>query len=97
VQRDCQAYAEEDKHRHEQSDTLLPVAEHFAKHEGQSGRQEKEGKIEKKIRQGIRAFEWMGCIGIEESAAIGAEMFDGYLRGDRADSDMLGLSLECSY
>ena len=43
-----------------------------------------------KIRERGRVFEGMGRIGVEEPAAVGAQLFDGDLGGGWADCNGLG-------
>ena len=41
------------------------------------------------VRQRVRIFERMRCVGIEEAATVRAEHLDGDLRSDRADRNRL--------
>ena len=46
-------------------------------------------KIERIVRPGIRILEGMRGIGVEEAAAIGAELLDRFLAGHRPERDDL--------
>jgi hypothetical protein len=74
---------------------LFAIAEHFTKRERQSGWYEKKRKDKKEIRKGIWAFKGVSCVGVEESASVGASMLDSYLGSCRAYRDALDLAFKC--
>src|SRR5580693_854891 len=83
--------AGEEQHTHDRKHgpALPRVTDHAAEHIGQR-RAEREDRDDLHIvRQRGRVFKRMRRIGVEEAAAIGAEHFDGNLRGDRAERDGL--------
>ena len=46
-------------------------------------------KISSQFVSAGRALEWMGGVGVEEPAAVVAQLLDPFLRGDRPDGDRL--------
>ena len=80
---------EQDIHRLEQRMALPLIADHAAKGEWQGGRDQQHRENGKDVRPCIGILEWMRGIGIEKAAAIGAELLDRLLAGDRTHGDRL--------
>ena len=68
-------------------------AGHAAERVGESARDREDQNHLEEIREWSGIFERMRAVGVEKSAAVGAEHFDGFLRRDRADGD--GLLRDC--
>ena len=65
------------------------VADHAAEHVGQRRADRRRSPHLDQVGDRVRVLERMGGVGVEEAAAIGAELLDRYLRGDRALRDRL--------
>ena len=65
------------------------ILDHFSEIPGQSAGDGEDGEDLDEIAQGIGVFKGMGGVGVEESATVGTEHFDGDLRSDGALRDCL--------
>ena len=73
----------------------LPLGSHHAAEAIRQRRPEREYEHHfREVRERCRIFEWMRGIGVEESAAVTAQKFDRFLRGDRAASNDLSTALK---
>ncbi len=79
----------QNRHRREHRPTLAGVAHHVPERIGQRGGNEEECQHLEEVRQRRRILVGMGGIGVEEPAAVGAELLDRLLRGHRAHGQRL--------
>ena len=63
--------------------TLAFVADHTAENVRERRAEGEDGHHLDEVRQGGRVLEWMGRIGVEEPASVGAQHLDRDLRRDR--------------
>ena len=82
---------EEDKHGGEDGPSVARRAGHAAQRVGEPGGNDEDGEDLEEVGERRGVLEGMGAVGVEESAAVGAQHLDGFLRGDRALADGLGL------
>ena len=94
--REDHAHAEHDQHHRggEQRPALSPVAGELAEHVGEGHRDGEDRQHLEEVRERRRVLERVRRVGVEEAAAVGAELLDGLLRGDRPLGDRLGGALE---
>ena len=85
---------EDDRHRHQQSAALPPVADHAPEREHQGDRQNELAPVLQDVRPDARVLERMRGIGVEEAAAVVADQFDRFLAGDRPQGDDLLCAFE---
>ncbi|MNE41756.1 hypothetical protein D3C80_1358440 [compost metagenome] len=71
------------RHRPEQRAPLAAVVHHIAKGKAECGGDQEDRQHLHKVSQRGGVFERVRRVGIEESAAVCAEHFDGFLRGHR--------------
>src|SRR5208282_5006154 len=86
---DNDAGDKENAHDGEDGPALALITDHAAEHVGQRRAERKDRDHLHVIRQSGRVLERMRGIGVEETAAVGAEHLDHDLRGDRAYRDGL--------
>ena len=86
---------EQDPHHGQDRPALLLIADHPAEYVGERSADRENRDNLYKIRQRRRVLERMRGIGVEESAAVGAEHLDRYLRSHGADRDGLLGAFEC--
>ncbi len=77
------------RHGGENRPALPRVSDHLAEHIGQPGRDHEDHKHLQKVGERRGIFERMRGVGVEESAAVGAQHLDGFLRGHRPLRDHL--------
>ncbi|MNL25863.1 hypothetical protein D3C87_1473600 [compost metagenome] len=70
---------EDDRHCCQQRPALAYVADDVAEDETQCGRDQEDRQQLKKVRDGGGVFIRMRRVGVEETATIGAQHFDGFL------------------
>ena len=80
-------------HRREHRPALARVADHPAERVAQRRRDEQDREHLEEVRERRRVLERMRGVGVEEAAAVGAELLDRHLRGDRAHRQRLRLSV----
>jgi len=68
---------------------LTCVADHLAERAAQSGRDQQDRQHLQEIGQRRGVLKRVATVGIEEPAAIGAELLDGHLRSGRSNGDGL--------
>ena len=68
---------------------LAGVAHHLAEGVAQRGRDQQDRQHLQEIRERRRVFKRMGRVGVEEPAAVRAQLLDGDLRGGRPDGNQL--------
>ena len=86
---DDHAGDEQHAHHGEDGPALALVADHAAEHVGERGAECEDQDDLQEVRKRGRVFKRMRSVGVEETAAIGAEHLDGDLRSDRTDRDGL--------
>ena len=89
VHRADRADEQDDRHRREDRPALALAAGVLAERVGQRERAHQEGEDLEPVRERRRALERMGRVGVEEAAAVVAQLLDPLLRGDGADGDGL--------
>jgi hypothetical protein len=85
---------QDDKHhRHcrEHCPALARIADHAAEGEAQRGRDQEDRQHLDEVAQRRRVFIGMRRVGVEETATVGAQHLDRFLRSDRAHGQRLGL------
>ncbi|MNL24772.1 hypothetical protein D3C87_1462210 [compost metagenome] len=85
----CNTGDEQNTHGSKDCPALTGVADHTAEDVGEGSTDREDRHHLDHVGDGIRVFERMRGIGIEETAAIGAEHLDRQLRRYRADCDRL--------
>ncbi len=88
------ARRQHDDHDCEQRPALSRVAGHSAECVGQGERDDQDEQHLEPVREPRRVLEWLGRVGVEEAAAVGAQFLDGFLRGDGTERDRLHGPLE---
>ena len=86
---DEHAHQEHDGHRPEERPSLPRVLHHVAERVGQAGAKDEDQEDVHEVREAVRALERVGRVGVEEAAAVRAELLDGHLRRDRTLRDRL--------
>ena len=91
LERHDQRDADQRDHRHDRGDrvALLLAVDHPAEGAGQRERDAGQQEDLDPVGPRGRVLEGMRGVGVEESAAVGAEQLDGLLAGDRAAGDGL--------
>ena len=87
---DQQAGQEQDGHGAPNRPAMLPVPGHQPQVAGQAGWDEKNGQQLGEVGQRGGILVWVGGIGIEKAAAVGAQHLDRLLRGHRSLGQALG-------
>ena len=78
-------------HDGEDRPALALAADHAAEHVGECRADREDRPHLEQVGQRARVLERMRRVGVEEAAAVGAELLDGVLRGDRPlRDDLLG-------
>ena len=67
------------------------IAHHLAEHVEQTSRDGDDGQQLDQIGERVGVLKGMGRVGVEEAAAVGAQLFDDLLGGHRPLGDHLGL------
>ena len=80
---------EDDEHHAVEDVPLPPVADGLAEHERGGSRDEEDQEDLEEVGEGVRVLEGVGGVRVEEPAAVGPELLDRLLRGDRAHRDRL--------
>ena len=83
---------EQNQHRGHEREALAAVAYQDAERVGESERNQQDRGDLQKVGERRGILEGMRGIGIEKAAAVGAELLDGFLRGDGPHGQNLGLS-----
>ena len=83
-----------DHHRREDRPALAAVADHAPEGGGERGRDQQDQQQLEEVRERRRVLERHRRVDVEEAAAVGAELLDGLLRGDRAERERLGAAGE---
>jgi ribosomal protein S15P/S13E len=78
-----QQHDEHDRHRGQHRPALARVADHLAEGVAQRRRDQQDRQHLQEVGQRRRVLERMRRVGVEEAAAVGAELLDRLLRGDR--------------
>ena len=95
---DCGRGAGQKQNRHhgEQRPSLAAIADHLAEgvRQGRADREDREHL--EQIRQRRRILVRMRRVGVDETAAVGAELLDDFLRRDRSLGDHLRGALDAS-
>ena len=91
---DDHADDEEDEHRREDRPALALAADHAPVGVGEAGRDDQDQQHLDEVGQAARVLEREGGVDVEEAAAVGAELLDHLLRGDRALAEDLGAAGE---
>ena len=94
VVRDHHAAEPQDRHGGEQRPALPRVPHHLAEGVSQSAGDQEDQEHLEQVRERRRVFERMRGVGVEESAAIGAEHLDRFLRCHRSLRDGLFRAFE---
>ena len=81
---------EQDRHRGEHRPALARVPDHAAEGVGERRRDEQDRQHLQQVRQRGRILVRVGGVGVEEAAAVGAELLDALLGGDRTHRQSLG-------
>ena len=81
---DADADDEHHHHRRVERPALAPVADHAAEGVGEGGRDDQDQQQLDEVGEAARVLERDGAVDVEEAAAVGAELLDRLLRGDRA-------------
>ena len=89
------SHDDEQEHGDEQGAALALIANHTPEHEGHGRRDDQHGENRKIVRPGGRIFKGMGGIGIEETAAIGAQLLDRFLAGNGSQGNSLLGTFQC--
>ena len=74
-----------DGHRRQYCASLPHVADHAAEGENRSDGDQQQRPDLEKVGPGVGVFERMGGVGVEEAAAVGAELLDDLLAGHRTN------------
>ena len=85
---------EQDVHRRPQRPAVRLLLHHAAEGPGEPGRDEEDLEHLQEVGQRRRVLERMRRVGVEEAAAVGADLLDGLLARDRAHRDGLLGALE---
>ena len=91
---DGDADDEEDEHRREDRPALALAADHAPVGVGEAGRDDQDQQHLEEVGQAAGVLEREGRVDVEEAAAVGAELLDRLLRGDRALAEDLGAAGE---
>ena len=81
--------AEDRRHHREDRVALALVADHHAEGARQRERDHQQQEDLEQVGQRVRVLERVGGVGVVEAAAVGAELLDRLLAGDRAAGDGL--------
>ena len=91
---DGDADNEEDRHRRQDGPALAHVADRAAEGENGGRGDQEQGPDLEEIGPGVRVLKRMSGIGVEEAAAVGAELLDDLLARHRSDRDRLFRAFE---
>ena len=80
---------QDDHHDGQDHPTLLGVAHHASEGVAEGSRDEQYRYQLQEVGEGRGVLERMRRVGVEEAAAVGAQLLDGELRGHRTDRDGL--------
>ena len=83
-----------DGHRSKERPSLPPILHHHAERVGEGGGNEEDEDDLKERGERSRVLERMRRVGVEETAAVRAELLDGFLRRDRTLRDHLRRAFE---
>ena len=86
---DDDADDEKDRHRRQNRASLADVADHAAEGENGGDRDQQQGPDLQHVGPGVGVLERMRRIGVEEAAAVGAELLDDLLARHRPDGNGL--------
>lgn len=86
----------DDRHRAEDRVPLLQRSDHPAEGPRQRERDQQDEEDLEQVRQGVGVLEGVGGVGVEVTAAVGAQLLDDLLGGDRAAVPLLRTAHELS-